>query len=54
MTDEELDKHLDAVLRAAGSALKYYTLPKSLRDLRSAMRAALASVDKPIKGDSAK
>ena len=29
-TDAEVDKHLDDVLKASGSALRHYTLPKSL------------------------
>lgn len=36
-----VDKHLDAVLRAAGSALRYYSMPKSLNDMRTAMRVAM-------------
>lgn len=40
-TPEQIEQHLDAVLRAAGSALRHYTLPKSREDLASAMRAAM-------------
>lgn len=40
-TDAEVDKHLDAVLKASGSALRHYTLPKSLADMRAAMRRAM-------------
>lgn len=35
----DLDQHLDAVLRAAGSALHNYTMAKSLSDMRAALRA---------------
>lgn len=42
--DDELDRHLDAVLRAAGSALRHYTMQKSLDDMRAAMRAAMTPV----------
>ena len=41
--DELVDLHLDAVLRAAGSALRHYTMPKSLADMRAAMREAMAA-----------
>lgn len=41
VTDEHIDKHLDAVLRASGSALKHYSLQKPIDDMRAAMRAAL-------------
>lgn len=37
-----VDKHLDAVLRASGSALRYYTMQKPLDEMRAAMRAAMA------------
>jgi hypothetical protein len=38
---EVIDKHLDAVLRASGSALKYHTLPQSLLEMRMAMLKAM-------------
>ena len=41
MDKQKLDQHLDAVLRAAGSALRHYTMQKSLDDMRSAMKAAV-------------
>ena len=41
---DQLDKHLDAVLRAAGSGLRHYTMQKTLDDMRAAMRDALAPV----------
>lgn len=41
ISDEQIDAHLDAVLRAAGSRLSYYTMPKTLANMRAAMRAAM-------------
>ena len=41
MDANKIDQHLNAVLRAAGSALRYYSLPKSLEDMRAAMKAAI-------------
>lgn len=35
--DEKIDQNLNAVLRAAGSALKYYSNEKHLREMREAM-----------------
>ena len=46
MDDAEIDRHLDAVLRASGSALRYYTMQKTLGDMRQAMRAALTPAAK--------
>lgn len=43
MTDAEIDEHLDKILRAAGSALKNYTMQKQKDDMRQAMREALSS-----------
>ena len=41
MDVKKIDQHLYAVLRAAGSALRHYSLPKSLDDMRAAMKAAI-------------
>lgn len=41
VADDVLDRHIDRVLRAAGSALRHYTMQKSLDDMRAAMRAAM-------------
>lgn len=41
---QTVDFHLDNILRAAGSGLKYYSMPKSLEDMRNAFRFAVASV----------
>lgn len=40
-TDQDVDRHLDAVLRASGSALKHYSLPNALAKMRAAIRAAM-------------
>lgn len=45
--DEFIDNSLDKILRAAGSALKHYTLQKSLAELRSAMREVLTAAPAP-------
>ena len=41
MDANKIDQHLNAVLRAAGSELRHYSLPKSLEDMRAAMKAAV-------------
>ena len=41
MNDEQIDAMLDDILKAAGSALRYYTLPKSREDMRAAVRKHL-------------
>lgn len=40
-TDAEVDKHVDAILKASGSALRHYTMQKSIDDMRAAMRRAM-------------
>lgn len=37
-SDALVDRHLDAVLRASGSALKRYTVQKTRDNMRAAMR----------------
>lgn len=44
-SDSEIDMLIEPILRAAGSSLKHYSLQKSLDDMRSAMRSALAQRD---------
>jgi hypothetical protein len=46
-TDAEVDTHLDAILRASGSALRHYSMPKTVSDMRSAFRAAMLSANSP-------
>jgi hypothetical protein len=48
--DATVDLHLDAVLKASGSALRHYSMAKTLHDMRKAMRTALAgfSADKKL------
>ena len=41
MTDKEIDAALDAVLRAAGSGLRYYSMQLTLDRMREAMRKAV-------------
>jgi len=40
---EKIDAHLDSVLRASGSALRHYSMKKSIDDMRMAMSAAMNS-----------
>jgi hypothetical protein len=39
----ELDQHLDNILKASGSGLKNYSMQKTLNDMRSALKAAIAA-----------
>lgn len=39
----EVDRHLEAVLRASGSSLRYFCIQKTLDDMRAAMRTAMAA-----------
>ena len=49
MTDEQLDVHLDNILKASGSALKHYSMQKTKDDMRQALREALAlPVQEPV------
>jgi hypothetical protein len=41
LTNDQLDALIDPILRAAGSALRHYTMQKSRDDMRQAMRDAL-------------
>jgi hypothetical protein len=41
-----VDQHLDAVLRAAGSGLRYYSMQKTLDEMRAAMRKAMEAAVK--------
>lgn len=43
VTDEEVDVHLEAVLRASGSSLRHFTMHKTLAEMRGAMRTAMLS-----------
>lgn len=42
-TDDMVDEHLDNVLRASGSALRHYSMQKTLDDMRAAVRTAMAA-----------
>ena len=49
MTPEQrIDAALDSVLKASGSALRHYTMPKTLADMREAMRKVM--FDEYIRG----
>ena len=49
MTPEQrIDVALDSVLKASGSALRHYTMPKTLADMREAMRKVM--FDEYIRG----
>lgn len=51
MTPEQrIDAALDSVLKASGSALRHYTMPKTLADMREAMRKVM--FDEYIKGSN--
>lgn len=38
---DPVDRHLEAVLRAAGSSLRHYSMQKTVCDMREAMRRAI-------------
>lgn len=40
-SDDMVNHHLDAVLRASGSALRHYSMEKTLSEMREAMREAM-------------
>lgn len=40
-TDEMLDKHLDAILKASGSSLKNYSFEKTKHAMRAALLGAM-------------
>jgi hypothetical protein len=46
--EQRIDAALDSVLKASGSALKHYTMAKTLADMREAMRNVMS--DAYIKG----
>jgi len=48
--EQRIDVALDSVLKASGSALRHYTMPKTLADMREAMRKAM--FDEYIKGSN--
>ena len=48
--DQRIDAALDSVLKASGSALKHYAMPKTLADMREAMRKVMS--DAYIKGSN--
>lgn len=48
--EQQIDKNLDAILKASGSALKHYTMHKTLSDMREAMRKIMS--ESYIKGSN--
>jgi len=38
LSDALVDEHLDKILLAAGSSLKHYSMPKTIKDMQSKMR----------------
>lgn len=51
---DTIDQHLDAVLRAAGSGLRYYSMQKTLDDMRAAMQTAMLAVPDDAAGGVAR
>jgi hypothetical protein len=45
MTDDQIDVHLDNILKASGSALKHYSMQKTKDDMRQALRQAIAGLE---------
>jgi hypothetical protein len=45
MIDDQLDVHLDNILKASGSALKHYSMQKTKDDMRQALRQAIAELE---------
>ena len=48
ISDAQLDIHLDAILRGAGSALRHYTVAKSKDDMRAALRRAVTELSSHV------
>lgn len=46
-TDAAVDAQLDAILRASGSALRHYSMHKTISDMRAALRSAVAALSLP-------
>jgi len=45
--EKQIDEALDSVLRASGSRLDLYTMPKTLQEMRDAMREVLVGSGNP-------
>ena len=48
-TDLFLDRHLDLILRASGSALKHYSMQKTKDDMRVALRSAVEAANAELR-----
>ena len=47
-TEQRIDANIDALLRASGSGIDYYTMPRTLEAMREVMRRIMS--DSYIKG----
>lgn len=47
LSDQQCDQIADAILRAAGSALRHYTMQKSRDDIRAAVRLSISNITRP-------
>ena len=47
-TEQRIDANIDALLRASGSGIDYYTMPRTLQAMREVMRRIMS--DSYIKG----
>lgn len=51
LPDEVVDRHLDNILKASGSALRHYTMQKSKDEMREALREATAAIILEMPGE---
>lgn len=49
---DKADAHLDSVLRASGSALRHYSMKKSVDDMRMAMATAMNSETESLRAEN--
>ena len=47
LPDAEINKHLDTILRASGSALRYFSTQQTIDNMRLALRRAISELAKP-------
>lgn len=52
MSKDDPDQHLDAVLRASGSALKHYTMDSTKNQMRASMRDFERAIRATTEGES--
>lgn len=53
LTDEQIDRHLDAILQASGSALQHHTMQKPKDDMRAAMLEFARAANEQLRSDLA-